>query len=222
MPNLFIVATPIGNLEDLSDRAKRALGESDLILAEDTRRTKILLTRFGIERRVESAHQHTNPERLQAIFDRIHGVDVVYVTDAGTPNVEDPGFRLVEAARMVGYRIVPIPGPSAVTAIISVANFPVERPLILGFLPKKKGRHTLFQKIAELRAQKLVDGLVICESPYRIIKTLEECREALGDCSAVLGRELTKEFEELRYGRLSEVSSNLRAQGEFTLLISLR
>lgn len=222
MATFYIVATPIGNLEDLSIRANRALSESGLILAEDTRRTRILLERFSIDRRVESVHAHTAPAKLASIFDRIHGVDVAYVTDAGTPNVEDPGSRLVEAARAAGYRIVPIPGPSAVTAIISVANFPVERPLSLGFLPKKKGRQLLFQKIVNLRAEKLVDSLVVFESPYRIEKTLEELRAALGDQPTVLGRELTKEFEEIRYGTLGEVASNLRPQGEFTLLVSFR
>jgi len=216
---LYLVATPIGNLDDLSARAVRVLGEADRVLCEDTRRTGRLLSRIGIKARLESHHEHNERARVPKLVDAlVAGATIALVTDAGTPCVSDPGFRLVRGAARAGVRIVPVPGPSAVLAALAVSGLPTDRFFFLGYLPTRSGRRReAIREIASLRAT-----LVIYEAPHRITKTLAALLEGLGDRDAVLCRELTKLHEEIARGTLSELERACEAtsqRGEITLVV---
>ena len=216
---LFVVATPIGNLEDITLRAIRTLGEVDLIAAEDTRQTKKLLAKYKITTPLISWHQHSRDTKLDKIISALStGQQVALVTDAGTPGIADPGGLLVQAARQANIKVVPIPGPSAVSAILSVAGIPTDAWLFLGWLPKKKGRVSLFKEIENLSMP-----IVIFESPYRLIKTLQDIINHLGDRQLIIGRELTKLHEEI----LTDSTQNLlehftkrSPRGEFVIVIT--
>lgn len=212
---LYIVATPIGNLEDITARALRVLAESDLIACEDTRRTKILLSHYNISKPTVSYHQHSQLTRLEFIVSQLKfGKSVALVSDAGTPGISDPGGRLVAAALVEGISVVPIPGPSALTALASVAGFPMDRFLFLGFLPHKKGRETILHNITSSTVP-----VVFYESPHRIVKTLQAL--AKGDGQVVVGRELTKKFEEIVRGKAMDIIERFaghKIQGEFTII----
>ncbi|USN53216.1 MAG: 16S rRNA (cytidine(1402)-2'-O)-methyltransferase [Candidatus Nomurabacteria bacterium] len=217
---LFIAATPIGNLEDLSQRALRVLNEVDFVICEDTRVTQKLLQRYDVKKRLVSFHQHSRLARLDKMIEELQsGTSAALVTDAGTPGVSDPGNQVVAAAVAAGIPIVPIPGPSAVTALLSVAGFSVDRYTFLGFLPHKKGRETLLNEIASS-----VYPVLLFESPHRIVKTLEALAERLPEAKCVVGRELTKQFEEIIRGSLAEVSTVIAKRpsqkGEFVLLVA--
>ncbi|MBI3335682.1 MAG: 16S rRNA (cytidine(1402)-2'-O)-methyltransferase [Candidatus Portnoybacteria bacterium] len=218
--SLYLIATPIGNLEDITLRALRVLKEVDWIVAEDTRQTKKLLLRYHIEKPILSFHEHTSPQKLQEIGEfLLMGKNFAYVVDAGSPALSDPGARLVdEIIKQAGARvsIVPIPGPSALTALLSVAGIRTERFLFLGFLPKKKGRRNIIEEIVHSPYP-----VVFFESPYRIIKTLQDL-QGRGDFYAVVGRELTKKFETIYRGSIAEVLEQLekdKVKGEFTVVI---
>lgn len=218
MGTLYVIATPIGNLEDVTLRALRVLREVDGVLAEDTRRTRVLLDHFGIPARPLSLHAHNEAERTTAVLARLDaGEDVALVSDAGTPLVSDPGARLVAAAVDAGHPVVPVPGASAVLAALVGSGLPAERFAFEGFLPRKAGARRA--RIAALAARE--ETLVFFESPRRLGATLAELAEAFGPRRACVARELTKVHEELARGRLDELVPRFRegARGEVTLVV---
>src|SRR4051794_28211115 len=197
---LFLVATPIGNLEDITTRALRILGEVSLIAAEDTRRTAHLLTRYAINTPTTSLHEHNETRKAPSLIARLMaGDNVALVSDAGMPLMSDPGEELVRLAIDAGIRIEPIPGPSAITTALSVSGFASHPFTFLGFPPtRSKDRRNWFEQLA-----KQTSTVVIFESPHRIRETLAEIRSNVGDCLAVICRELTKLHEELVRGPIS-------------------
>lgn len=218
--NLLVVATPIGNLEDISARALSALNEADFVACEDTRITKKLLFAFEIKKEMVSFHQHSKLQKIDYIIDRIlQGETCALVTDAGTPGISDPGSQLVEAAVREGVKTTPIPGPSALATLLSVAGEYGGKFLFLGFPPRKKGRNKFFQEITRLKYP-----LVVYESSHRILKTLESLAEFAPEAKLVVGRELTKMFETIYRGNPGEIKEILESdtnhlKGEFAILI---
>ncbi|MFA5126740.1 MAG: 16S rRNA (cytidine(1402)-2'-O)-methyltransferase [Patescibacteria group bacterium] len=220
MAALYIIATPIGNLEDLTLRALRILKEVDLVLAEDKRVTAKLLAFYRIEKKLLTWQQHSKLSDWQTIKKLLQaGKDLALVSDAGTPGISDPGGRLVELilAELPTVKIVPVPGPSALAAIISVAGVALDNFVFYGFLPHKKGRQTL---INEIKAAK--QPAIFFESVHRILKTLEQ----LSDCSKhlIIGRELTKQFETIYRGTAKEILAKLnkdrsQLKGEFVVIV---
>lgn len=212
---LFVVATPIGNLEDITLRALKALEEVDFVACEDTRRTKILLDRHGIKKPLISFHQHSKVQKVEFLISELKsGKSAALVSDAGTPGISDPGGVLVDAAVKSGIEIVPLPGASALTALASVAGIPMDKFAFFGFLPHKKGRETALQKIAESEVP-----AIFYESPHRILKTLQNLSGRPG--YLIVGRELTKKFEEIFRGSPAEALryfSSKEPQGEFCLI----
>jgi 16S rRNA (cytidine1402-2'-O)-methyltransferase len=217
---LYVVATPIGNLEDLSPRAARTLAEVALVVAEDTRRTRALLTHLGLSKKMASLPAFAEAGRVGGILERLAaGDDVALVTDGGTPMVSDPGAVLAAGAVAMGSRVVPIPGPSAVIAALSASGFPADRFHFLGFLPRKGGAR---RRLIAL-ASELPHPIVLFESPNRIGDTLKELAEHLGPRRAVVARELTKLHETFERGTLSDLASRIdEVLGEVTLVISGR
>lgn len=217
---LYVVATPIGNLEDLSPRALRILGEVDRIAAEDTRRTGQLLARHGLKKPLTSYYDAVEARKAPGLVaELLEGRSLALVSDAGTPLVSDPGYRLVRAAIEAGVPVVPVPGPTAAMALLSVSGLPTDRFVFEGFLPAKSGRRR--RRIEELREEPRT--IVFYESPYHVERTLAELEEILGDREAVLGRELTKAFEEILRGRLSEIRAAVAGKptrGEYTLALA--
>lgn len=216
---LFLVATPIGNLEDASPRALRVLGEADVVAAEDTRRTRRLLDHFGIEARVESLFEHNERSRIPALLRRLQsGQKVAVVTDAGSPGISDPGFPLVRAAVADGVRVESVPGPSAVIAALQVSGLPTDAFTFAGFLPPKPGaRRRRLEELAERR-----ETVVAFESPHRIDACLADLEAVWGERRIALARELTKVYEEVLRGTAREVRSALtveRRRGEMVLVL---
>jgi 16S rRNA (cytidine1402-2'-O)-methyltransferase len=217
---LHLVATPIGNLEDVTLRALRVLGEADLVLAEDTRRTRILLDRHAVKARPVSLHAHNEAARTERALSVLDGGgDVALVSDAGTPLVSDPGERLVAAAIAAGHEVVAVPGPSAVLAALAVSGLPVERFSFLGFLPRRSGaRDALLESLRERP-----DTLVLFESPNRLAASLRRLAAFLGDDRpAAVARELTKRHEEVARGSLAELARRFAdgAKGEVTIVVA--
>jgi len=216
MGKLAIVATPIGNLEDITLRALRALQEADLVLCEDTRVTRKLLEHYRIKTPVWSYHQHSDQVKSDRILAELAaGKAVALVTDAGTPGVSDPGGKLVAEAVVSGHRLESIPGPSALTAAIAIAGLPLDKFLFLGFLPHKKGRQTLLKEIAESKYP-----VILYESVHRIGKLLDELPPS---DEIVIARELTKKFETVYRGKVEEVKKRLikeEMKGEFVVIIA--
>ncbi len=216
---LFVVATPIGNLDDLTGRALRVLHEVAVIAAEDTRRTSRLLSHYGISTPTTSLHEHNEERKSAALLARLgRGEDVAVVSDAGTPGVSDPGRRLVRAALDAGVKVLPLPGPSAVMAALSASGFPADTFTFLGFPPvRSKDRKLWFES---LRAAGRT--VVFFEAPHRIRATLESIRDAVGDVRLYLGRELTKLHETSVIGPISHVLDQLgRPIGEFTGVLEI-
>ncbi|OGG58815.1 16S rRNA (cytidine(1402)-2'-O)-methyltransferase [Candidatus Kaiserbacteria bacterium RIFCSPHIGHO2_01_FULL_56_24] len=219
MGTLSIVATPIGNLEDITLRALRTLKEADAIFAEDTRVISKLLARYEIKKPLYRLDASKEDKRAQEIIERLGSDEkIVFVTDAGTPGISDPGTRLVAAVRKAGFQPVTIPGPSALTAALSIAGVDATEFVFLGFLPHKKGRQTALKGIAvEERA------IVLYESPHRILKLLLELEEVIGDRMLVIARELTKIHEEVLSGTAAELRARLEsagsARGEFVVIV---
>jgi 16S rRNA (cytidine1402-2'-O)-methyltransferase len=216
---LYVVATPIGNLEDVTLRALRVLKEVDVIACEDTRRTRGLLTHFGIHASVTSYFEHNKLSKGEVLLRALRdGKSVALVTDAGTPGISDPGFLLVRAARDAGIPVVPVPGPSAVIAALSAAGIPADRFFFEGFLPVKPGR-----RIHRLEALRELGATIVCyESPHRILVSLDAIAQVFGDVEIVVARELTKQFEEIVRGvpaRLRERIAGAPVRGEFTVVI---
>jgi 16S rRNA (cytidine1402-2'-O)-methyltransferase len=216
---LYVVATPIGNLEDITLRALRVLREVDLIASEDTRRTRILLRHYQIDTPLTSLYDHNEIRKAPSLIGRLHeGLDIALVSEAGTPLISDPGHRLVQLALARGITVVPIPGPSAVVAAVTVAGLPTDRFVFEGFLPKKPGkrRKRLESLGTELRT------LIFYESPRRVHDVLGDMQALWGDRRVVVARELTKKFEEILRGRLTEVRAQLQERsllGEVTLVV---
>ncbi len=217
MSTLYVVATPIGNLEDVTLRALRVLGEVDLIAAEDTRVSGRLLARHGMRRPLLSYRAPVEGRALPRVLAALAKGDVALVSDAGTPTVSDPGTRLVEAAWMAGHRVVPIPGPSAITAAVAAAGFGGSGFTFLGYLPRKPGElRRLFESLRQSERP-----AVAFDSPHRIAKSLAALAEVLPERRLALARELTKVHEEVLRGVAAEVLAALaeRVRGEITLVI---
>ncbi|HEY9583294.1 MAG TPA: 16S rRNA (cytidine(1402)-2'-O)-methyltransferase [Candidatus Paceibacterota bacterium] len=217
MPTLYIVATPIGNLEDITLRALRVLSEVDVIFCEDTRVSQKLLKHFKINKPLKIFYEHTLVPSTQYLAPY---ENIAYVTDAGTPGVSDPGAKLVAYAREQGINVVSVPGPSAITSLISISGLDITEFTFLGFLPHKKGRETLIKEIAKSER-----AVIVYESPHRIIKFLNKLSEFAPDKKVIIGRELTKKFEEVLIGKPSELvkilSENKQKQkGEFAVLVT--
>jgi 16S rRNA (cytidine1402-2'-O)-methyltransferase len=216
---LYVVATPIGNLEDITLRALRVLKEVGLVACEDTRRTRTLLTHFGIHVPVTSYFEHNKLVKGPAILKTLReGKSVALVTDAGTPGISDPGFLLVKEAREAGIPVVPVPGPSAVVTALSAAGVPANHFVFDGFLPVKPGK-----RIHRLEALRDLETTLVCyESPHRILATLGAIGRVFGQVEIVVARELTKQFEEIVRGTPAALSERFAAgavRGEFTLVI---
>ena len=219
---LYIVATPIGNLEDITLRAIRILKEADLIACEDTRHTKRLLVNYGIATPTTSYFEHNKLTKGDWILSQLQeGKNIALVSDAGTPGISDPGFNLVRSAVERGITVVPIPGPSAVAAALSAAGLPTDRFLFLGFLSQKEGkRRRMLESVQDEPAT-----LIFYESPFRVRKTLALLREVLGDRPAALAHELTKIHEGFIRGSLEELhstSNELIEKGEWIILVQGR
>ena len=207
---LYLVATPIGNLEDVTRRALRVLAEADVVACEDTRRTRSLLEHFGLRGRTISYHEHNERERAEELARMIEGgSSVALVSDAGTPGVNDPGFRLVRACVERGLRVVPVPGPTALVAALIASGLPTDEFYFGGFLPARS--HARREKLASVRGLRAT--LVFYETPHRIAHALSDAREVLGERAAAVCRELTKLHEEIARGRLSELAERFSAEG---------
>ncbi len=218
---LYVVATPIGNLEDLTYRAVRVLSEVDIVACEDTRHTQKLLNHYGIKTKTVSYHEHNERDRAGELLASINsGLDVAIVSDAGTPGISDPGFRVVRMALEAGLRVVPIPGPTALVSALVASGLPSDEFFFAGFLPARSGARRT--RLADLAA--ISSTLVFYEAPHRIVASLEDAREMLGEREAVVARELTKLHEEVLRGRLSELADRFsqaaqEPRGEMVVVI---
>lgn len=216
---LYLVATPIGNLADITHRALQVLKDADLIACEDTRHTHKLLQHYGIATRTISYHEHNEQQRATQLIDLLkQGSDIAVVSDAGTPSISDPGFRLVRAAVENEIPVVPVPGPSALISALIAAGLPTDEFFFAGFLPPRSNARR-----ARLNELQSVPGtLIFYEAPHRLAATLKDAHEILGEREAVVARELTKVHEEIRRGLLSELSrhyENEEPRGEIVVLI---
>lgn len=215
---LYLVATPIGNLEDMSPRAVRILREAVLIAAEDTRHTGTLLKHFEIKSPLTSYFEHNKINKLDRILDALAIGDVALVSDAGTPAINDPGYELVQAALASGFDVRPVPGPSAPIAALTVSGLPTDSFLYLGYLPHKSSE----RRKALSQVSNLTYTLVFLESPHRIVDSLEDIHSVLGDRRICVAREMTKLFEEFWRGPVSGAIEHFKSKeprGEFTLVI---
>ena len=214
---LYVVATPIGNLEDITLRALRVLGEVGLIAAEDTRTTRKLLTHYRIKTPLTSYHEHNRASKIPHIMKALETNDVALVSDAGMPGISDPGYELVTEAVKEGIRVVPVPGPSAVIAAFAVSGLPAEGFLFLGFLPRRRGdRRKLLES---LKLQPFT--MIAFEAPHRLAGSLEDLLAVLGDRRIAICREITKVHEEVFRGEVSQAIAHFsQYRGEFTLVIS--
>lgn len=218
MGTLYLVATPIGNLEDISPRALKVLREAVLIAAEDTRHTGKLLERFGIESRLTSYWEHNKLKKLDFIISQLSRGDVALVSDAGTPGINDPGYELVQAALASSFDVMPIPGPSAPIAALSVSGLPTDTFLYLGYLPHKSNeRRSIMKQVASLP-----HTLIFLETPHRIADSLQDIFNVLGDRNICVAREMTKLHEEYWRGTVKDAIEYFNSgepRGEFTLVI---
>ncbi len=219
---LFVIGTPIGNLGDMSPRAREVLGAADLIAAEDTRRTRGLLSHIGVETRVIAYHEHNERERVPELLERLaRGAAIALVSDAGTPLVSDPGWRLVRAARAAGHTVTSVPGPSALTAALSTAGLPTDRFVFEGFLPRRDGPRAV--RLAELKREPRT--IVLFEAVHRLPATFAALVRELGaEREAVVARELTKVHEQIEHGTLGDLAARLGADvpllGEFVIVVA--
>lgn len=224
MSTLYIVSTPIGNLEDMSFRALRILNEVDLILCEDTRVTRKLLDRYKIEKPVLSYHQHSQLQRIDYILTLLKKEkNMALISDAGTPGVSDPGNLLIkEVVEKLGekIKIIPIPGPSAVTTAASISGFPTDKFLFLGFPPQKRKRMKFFKEVIDSKYP-----VIFYESPYRILKSLNDLKILNPELEIFVARELTKKFETIYRGKIEEVLKKIekdKVLGEFVVVVNSR
>lgn len=216
---LYVVSTPIGNLDDITRRAVKVLEEADAVVAEDTRKTSILLRHLGVSKPLISYHEHNEHKRAGELVRKLEaGMSLALVSDAGTPGVSDPGFLIVRECLKHDIRVVPVPGASALLAALTVSGLPSDRFVFEGFLPHKKGRKTRIESFKDEERT-----IILYESPHRIVRTLQELRDALGARQAVIGRELTKKFEEVVRGSLYELEQHFESKpikGEFVIIIA--
>ncbi len=219
---LYLVSTPIGNLEDITLRALRTLKEVDVIAAEDTRRTSNLLKFYDIQKPLTSYYDHNKERRAGELIQKLKtGKSIALVSDAGTPGISDPAYYLVRIALREGIRVIPIPGPSAPIAALQVSGLPPDRFAFEGFLPRKKGRRE--SRLKELREEERT--ILLFEAPHRLLATLRCILEVLGDRNAAICRELTKKFEEVLRGKVSELIRELekrRPRGELVIVLEGR
>ena len=222
MGTLYVVATPIGNLADITDRAREVLGAVATVVAEDTRHSRKLLAAVGSDARLESFHAHSPPGKLRQVIGLLDGGDIAYVTDAGTPGVSDPGAKLVAAARREGHTVSPVPGPSALTAALSISGLEAGGAVFLGFMPGRRQRRL---KALENASRTDLPAVVFC-SARTVIRTLEECRLYFGDgAPVVVCRELTKRHEEIVESTLSAAPALdvvVKKRGEYVLVVGRR
>ena len=218
---LYLVATPIGNLADITHRALQVLNDADLIACEDTRHTKKLLTHYNITTKTISYHEHNEQQRAAELIERLkQGANIAVVSDAGTPSISDPGFRLVRAAIESEISVVPVPGPSALITALIAAGLPTDEFFFAGFLPSRTSARRA--RLAEL--QSVPGTLIFYESPHRLAETLKDAYEILGEREAVVARELTKLHEEIKRGRVSALTADFTdrkqdLRGEIVVLI---
>jgi len=219
---LYIVATPIGNLEDITLRAIRTLKAVDLIAAEDTRRTRKLLNAYEIVTPLISLHEHNEKEKSSLIIAKIKsGLSVAYVTDAGTPCISDPGHYLVKLVQAESLRVIPVPGAAAVITALCASGFPADKFIFYGFLPPKEKKRRQF--LEELKDEEKT--MIFYESPIRVMAALRDMYEVLGNREIVIGRELTKIFEEIKHGRISNFLIDIgpsKIKGEFTIILQAK
>lgn len=216
---LYIVATPIGNLDDITFRAVEVLKQVDIIACEDTRRTKILLEKYGVAKKLVSYYNYNERQKAEDLISELKSnKDVALVSDSGTPGISDPGYVLIKRAIEENITIVPIPGPTALICALVASGLPMDEFVFVGFLPHKKGRRTKLQELAQEERT-----IIIYESPHRILKTLNELLEHFGDRQIAVAKELTKIHEEFFRGKISEVLKKLtpdKIKGEFVIVIS--
>ena len=216
---LFVVATPIGNLEDITFRAVRVLREADVIAAEDTRHTRKLLSHYAIRTPLTSYHEHNERSAAPVLVERMcRGESIALVSDAGTPSISDPGYRLTLAAVAAGIRVTPIPGPSALTAALSAAGLPTDRFIFEGFLPEKTQQRR--ERLRTLRDERRT--LVFYEAPHRLKESLEDLESILGDRAVVIARELSKVHEEFLRGSVHDISTEIAQRdiyGEVVIIL---
>ncbi|MDD2920740.1 MAG: 16S rRNA (cytidine(1402)-2'-O)-methyltransferase [Anaerolineales bacterium] len=219
MGKLYLVATPIGNLEDISARALRVLREAEIIAAEDTRHTGMLLKRFEIKTPLTSYFEHNKLSKIEVILEHLSRGDVALVSDAGTPAINDPGYELIQTALAAGFDVAPVPGPSAPISALISSGLPTDSFLYLGYLPHKANE----RRKAVSQVESLTYTLIFLESPHRIIDALEDLLTVLGDRKICVAREMTKMFEEYWRGEISGAMEHFKSQpprGEFTLVVA--
>lgn len=220
MGTLFVVATPIGNLEDITFRAVRMLSEVDLIAAEDTRTTKVLLNKYNINTPLTSYHKFNIKAKTPKLIELLRqGQNIALVSDSGMPGISDPGYELVREAAGQNIKVEPIPGPSAAISALAVSGLPTDRFVFEGFLPKKPGKKRKVLKSLQDDPR----TIIIYESPYRLVKTLVEVEAILGDREVAVCRELTKKFEEIIRGKAGDVLRKIgdkKVRGEIVLVVS--
>jgi len=215
---LYIVATPIGNLNDITIRALETLKQVNFVLCEDTRVSKRLLENYQLLTSTISYHQHSDDKKVKDIESLLNeGKDLALITDAGTPGISDPGNRLIESLtiNIKDLEIIPIPGPSAIITALSISGFPTDKFVFLGFPPHKNKRKKYFEELKEIKYT-----VALYESSHRIKKTLQEILDICGDRKVLVGRELTKKFETIYRGKISEILKNIKEKGEFVIVIS--
>jgi 16S rRNA (cytidine1402-2'-O)-methyltransferase len=216
---LYVVATPIGNLKDMTYRAQNILSRVDCIAAEDTRTSGVLMQHYGIKTKLRSYHSYNLKTETQKLIDlMLQGKSIALISDAGTPGISDPGYQLVQACIENDIKTIPVPGASALTAALPVSGLPVNRFVFEGFLPLKKGRKTRLEFLSNDERT-----IVFYESPHRIIRTVRDLFEYFGDRRCVMARELTKKFEEIYRGTLSQLKGRLderKVKGEIVLLVA--
>ena len=219
---LYVVATPIGNLKDMTLRGLETLKDADLVVCEDTRRTRILLDHFGIKKPLLSLFQAKERKRTEEVLEELRkGKDVALVSDAGTPTIQDPGFPLVRSCVKEGIEVQAMPGPSALLSALTVSGLPTNAFIFEGFLPYKAGPRQ--KKMESWKNEKRT--VIFYESPYRIVRMLEDLKIVLGNVSVVIARELTKKFEEVIRGTVEEVLEHYKTKkpkGEFVVLLNLK
>lgn len=218
-PGLYLVSTPIGNLKDITLRALEVLKTCDHLACEDTRRSRILLNHYGISKPLTSFREENKRTQTPILLSRIaRGERVALICDAGTPGISDPGFYLIREAIRQGFRVVPIPGPSAILTALVASGLPSDRFCFEGFLPRRAGRRR--KRLKELASEPRT--VILYESPHRLLRTLKELLEVMGEREVVLARELTKRFEEFRRGPISQLLAEVEEQGvkgELVLLL---
>ena len=217
MGTLFVVATPIGNLGDISNRALEILRQVDLIACEDTRHTIKILNHFNIQKPLTAYHDFNETEKAEELAQRLAGkANVALVSDAGTPTISDPGYRLVRLCRERGIQVIAIPGPNAAIAALSVSGLPSDEFMLIGFLPSKQNaRRDKLRSLVNLRCT-----MVFYEAPHRIREVLDDMQELFGDREVCIAREITKIHEEYLFGKLSAVKTQVNALGEFVVVVS--